>query len=48
MQKALPCILGTPCANGICNNDNIGGYGCSCYTGYIGTNCNIRKWDLME
>ena len=38
--KALPCILSNPCQNGApCTNNNLGGYTCTCVTGYTGTNC---------
>ena len=39
-KKALPCILTAPCQNGAaCTDDNIGGYTCTCASGYTGTNC---------
>ena len=39
-NKALPCTLNKPCQNGAtCTNDNVGGYKCTCATGYTGTNC---------
>ena len=42
-KKALPCILTAPCQNGAtCNNDNIGGYSCTCASGYTGANCEYR------
>ena len=38
--KALPCILSSPCLNGAtCTNNNLGGYTCTCATGYTGVNC---------
>ena len=38
--KALPCILANPCLNGAaCTNNNLGGYTCTCASGYTGTNC---------
>ncbi len=40
--QALPCILTAPCQNGAtCTNDNVGGYACSCLTGYTGINCQF-------
>ena len=37
-------MLGTPCQNGaVCTDDNIGGYTCTCATGYTGTNCQFGK-----
>lgn len=40
MKKVLPCILSKPCQNGAtCIDDNIGGYKCTCPTGYTGKNC---------
>ena len=41
-QKALPCILTSPCQNGAtCTNNNLGGYSCTCLTGFTGTNCQF-------
>ena len=46
-QTELPCILNNPCKNGAaCTDDNLGGYSCTCATGYTGTNCeygNLNK-----
>jgi len=41
----LPCVLNNhQCLNGAtCTNDNVGGYSCTCETGYTGTDCEIRK-----
>ena len=42
--QALPCVLISPCKNGAkCTNDNLGGYSCTCATGYTGTNCQYGK-----
>ena len=38
----LPCLLSHPCHNnGLCLDDNMGGYKCTCDTGYTGDNCEI-------
>ena len=40
LKKALPCTLSSPCLNNAkCTNNNLGGYTCTCLTGYTGTNC---------
>jgi hypothetical protein len=42
--KELPCTLIQPCKNnGLCTDDFLGGYVCTCETGYVGTNCETRK-----
>ncbi len=43
--KALPCILNAKqCENnGVCSNDNLSGYKCTCQKGYTGQNCEIRN-----
>jgi len=40
----LPCDLNSnQCQNGAtCINDNMGGYSCTCQTGYTGENCQTR------
>ncbi len=48
-KTALPCILTAPCQNGAtCTNNNLGGYSCSCLTGYTGTNCQygLKSFNL--
>ena len=39
--KALPCTLNPYTCNshGTCSNNYLGGYTCSCNTGYTGVNC---------
>jgi hypothetical protein len=42
LSKALPCILSQQCQNnGQCQNDNNGGYSCTCQPGFTGQNCEI-------
>lgn len=42
--KGLPCVLTAPCQNGAaCTNNNLGGYSCTCVTGYTGVNCQYGK-----
>ena len=44
--KALPCTLTAPCQNGAgCTNNMVGGYTCSCASGYTGTNCQYGMID---
>jgi len=39
-NKALPCILNKPCQNnGVCADDNAGGFFCTCENGYTGKKC---------
>ena len=46
---ALPCILGSPCYYGAtCYNNNVGGYTCSCITGYTGTDCQYGMLIIKE
>ena len=46
---ALPCNLTSPCQNGAaCGNDNIGGYVCTCITGYTGINCQYGRLLFYE
>ena len=45
LEKALPCELNSPCQNGAtCTDDNVGGYACTCATGYTGTNCQYGTY----
>ena len=47
--KALPCVLSSPCQNGAaCTNNNIGGYSCACVSGYMGTNCQYGKENILR
>ena len=44
----MPCETSTPCLNnGVCTNDNLGGYKCTCLTGFTGTNCQTGKKTLI-
>ncbi len=42
LQKALPCELNpVQCLNaGTCQDDNMGGYTCTCTNGYTGQTCD--------
>ena len=43
--KACPAA---PCLNsGTCNTNGLGGYTCSCLTGYTGINCEIGKFSRL-
>ena len=47
--KARPCILTAPCRNGAtCTNDNLGGYSCTCASGYTGINCQYGKLQVFS
>ena len=45
IYKALPCDLNpNQCKNGAeCANNNVGGFTCTCETGYTGTTCETGK-----
>ena len=39
-NQELPCYYSSPCQNGAtCVNNGLGGYSCTCATGYTGTYC---------
>ena len=43
----MPCDISKPCLNdGICNNDNMGGFTCTCKTGYNGKTCETGNWKI--
>lgn len=45
----LPCTLSNPCIYGTCYDNYLGGYSCTCITGYTGTNCQYGKLlDLFQ
>jgi hypothetical protein len=44
IKLALPCTLTKPCQNNAaCGDNNLGGYTCTCITGYNGVNCEYGK-----
>ena len=44
----MPCETSTPCLNnGVCTNDNLGGYKCTCLAGFSGINCQTGKKTLI-
>ena len=46
-KKALPCILDKPCENnGVCTDDNLGGYTCTCPLDISGKNCDLKPSSL--